>query len=110
MKTYEKGLDPAFWRQVREDDAYAERLRSFCGIDHFQNPKVGRMAAFFRKGFLTEDVQLTFADADPHNSYNFGIMHFLHNTYPDAVEVPPERHGSYGDRMARMCFQLRSLL
>ena len=90
--------------------ALAERLRSFCGIDLFQDPKVERMATFFQKMYLCEDVEVTFADADMGNRYNHGIMHFLRNEYPNSVVVPPSKYGSYTDRMARMCLHLRAFI
>lgn len=90
--------------------ALAERLRSFCGIDLFKNAKVERIATFFQKMYLCENVEVTFADADMGNRYNHGILHFLHNEYPKSVIVPPAKYGSYTDRMARMCLHLRSFL
>jgi hypothetical protein len=90
--------------------ALAERLRSFVGIDLFKDPKVECIATFFQKMYLCENVEVTFADADMGNRYNHGILHFLHNEYPNSVIVPPAKYGSYTDRMARMCLHLRSFL
>ena len=90
--------------------ALAERLRSFCGIDLFQSPKVERIASFFQKMYLCENVEVTFADADMGNRYNHGILHFLNNEYPYSVVVPPAKYGSCTDRMARMCLHLRSFM
>ena len=89
--------------------AYAERLRSFCGLDHFQSPKVARMASFFQKVYLDKNVSLTFSDADPDVGYYIGILHFLHQQFSEQVAVPPLRHAVYADRMARL-FHLRSFL
>ena len=90
--------------------AYADRVLCFAGIDHFQNPKVERMAAFFQKKYLSGAAEVTFADADMGTRYSVGIQHYLHNRYPGAVTVPPACYGSYTDRMARMCLHLRSFM
>ena len=90
--------------------AYADRALHFAGIDHFANPKVARMAAFFQKKYLSGAAEVTFADADMGTLYSVGIQHYLHDRYPDAVTVPPSRYGCYTDRMARMCLHLRSFM
>lgn len=90
--------------------AYADRVRDFAGIDHFQNPKVRQIATFFQKKYLSGEAEVTFADADMGTCYSLGIQHFLHHTYPDTVIVPPAKYSSYTDRMARMCLHLRSFL
>ena len=90
---------------------YAERLRTFCGIDHFKKAKVANIAEFLQKKYLSGGAEVTFCDTDLETQYNVGIQHFLYREYPNRVVIPPYRFAAYTDGMARMlCLHIRSFL
>lgn len=70
---------------------YADLILGFTQgkIDHFRDPKVERIAAFFQKKYINGEAEVSFSDAEPDVRYPLGQMHYLKKEYPQTILLPP---------------------
>ena len=79
-------------------------------INYFADPHVKTVASFTQSVFLEGATTVSFSDAGGSGSYPIGLLHYLHDKYPDTVAVPAgARRHSY-DGCGRWCGHLRSFL
>jgi len=90
---------------------YADLLDDFTfGREKLlDNEKIQSIAAFAEKTYLTENVTLTFSDANPGASLMVGMCHFLKTIYGDHMVLPPTELRT-DDHCGRWCHHIRSFV
>ncbi|MBO5879487.1 MAG: heparinase II/III family protein [Clostridia bacterium] len=68
--------------------AYADMLRTFTDgkENYFTDPRVKKIATFYNKIFIGDNVIANFADCGANKSLAMGRMHYLKAEYPDEMK------------------------
>ena len=89
---------------------YADMVRTFTKgeIDLFKLPKVKNIATFKQKMFLSEKASVSFADGQRTATGDYALSHYLHNEYPEEVELTDLTGAKGTDHCGRWCLHIRS--
>lgn len=78
--------------------SYADVLRRYTDgkVDFFKREKVKKIASFYQKTFISDNVGVSFSDCGGalKLTYPTALIHFLKNEYPDDVLVYDPKYGS----------------
>ncbi len=90
---------------------YADMINKFTGgaVDYFAREKVGRIATFMQKTFLSGSACVSFSDGGRTGGFNVGLLHKLKSIYPDDMVLYKTEFSTKRDGCARFAMALMTV-
>ena len=79
-------------------------------VDYLSIPKVKQIAKYPYRMYLSGNTTVSFSDGGMKGSYHIGILHYLKNRFPDAVDIPDRQFSYSNDSCGRWAKHLRAFL
>lgn len=79
-------------------------------IDYLSIPKVKQIAKYPYRMYLDGRTTVSFSDGGMAGHYHIGLLHYLKQKFPDAVEIPDRSFSYTNDSCGRWCMHLRAFL